>query len=416
MRNLLKNLSHWLGEQPYPSYPDLNRQITIIFLVFVSISIVPFSDHPFYCLVWSTLAGIYFYSLTDSKHNGDKLLLWLSAWFVFLVGLSFISAVNITLLSCLMPSMILMGYLYRGIFGATMGSIYVVFGLLIFWLRTYDESQQFYVWLGACLVGLFFSIVLLFHKQLKRSISARTYKTDTLLRIVSHDVSNSLMIVTGLTEALLENKDLDERTKFGLRKIEKASSNIENIIERVKAIQIMKTEDASECLQAVLVVDVLEDLSSIFETRLNKKGIGFDYEIADLETKVIAEPTTFLNDVLCNLVSNSIKFSEPGGHIKIRVFPKGDKVAIVVEDQGVGMSPQVISELFHRFKVKSRKGTMGEMGTGFGLPITKFLVESYGGCISVESRDKDMGQTSRGTVFTLLLDSVEEANEVSLAG
>jgi signal transduction histidine kinase len=100
-----------------------------------------------------------------------------------------------------------------------------------------------------------------------------------------------------------------------------------------------------------------------------------------------------LNTVVRNLISNSIKFTNEGGLIKLSLKPNGTHVLVSIADTGVGMSGEVIDKLFRLDAKHTTKGTANEKGTGLGLILCKDFVEKNGGKLWVESEE------GRGSVF-----------------
>jgi len=96
--------------------------------------------------------------------------------------------------------------------------------------------------------------------------------------------------------------------------------------------------------------------------------------------------------VIQNLVSNSIKFCNPGGHVVI-FAPEGGGSVIAVRDTGVGVRPDMVPNLFKPEIKTTTPGTAGEKGTGLGLPMCKEILEAHGGAIRVES------EPGKGSVF-----------------
>jgi signal transduction histidine kinase len=114
----------------------------------------------------------------------------------------------------------------------------------------------------------------------------------------------------------------------------------------------------------------------------------------DLPT--IPADTASLSEVFANLIDNAIKYSNEGGAINVIASKKGDFVEIAVEDHGIGMPGNVMSNLFQKF-YRSHRSRETVAGTGIGLYISKAIVESHGGTISVKSED------GKGSTFTVSL-------------
>ena len=110
----------------------------------------------------------------------------------------------------------------------------------------------------------------------------------------------------------------------------------------------------------------------------------------------VAADTASLGEVFGNLIDNAIKYSNEGGAISVSAASKGDYVELSVEDHGIGMPASVVSNLFQKF-YRSHRSRETVAGTGIGLYISKAIVESHGGTISVRSED------GHGSTFTVSL-------------
>lgn len=98
-----------------------------------------------------------------------------------------------------------------------------------------------------------------------------------------------------------------------------------------------------------------------------------------------------------NLISNAIKFSNPGGSIFVNIFDKNDTVEIWVEDTGVGIEAKYLNDIFERFQQVDKSLSRNAEGSGIGLSLVKSIVEMHGGNISVES------EVGKGSIFKIKL-------------
>jgi two-component system, sensor histidine kinase and response regulator len=103
------------------------------------------------------------------------------------------------------------------------------------------------------------------------------------------------------------------------------------------------------------------------------------------------------------VVSNALKFSQPGGTIAITARTDGSELYLSIRDQGIGMPDRVRESLFDFTKSHSRKGTAGEKGTGFGMPLMRKFVLLFGGSVDVVSRDIASHPADHGTEFLIRL-------------
>ena len=108
---------------------------------------------------------------------------------------------------------------------------------------------------------------------------------------------------------------------------------------------------------------------------------------------IVFADTNMLNTILRNIISNAIKFTDYGGFIHIFAEQNNTEVTISISDNGTGISPETVSNLFDITKMHSTKGTANEKGTGLGLLLCKTFVEKHGGRIWVES------ELGKGSVF-----------------
>ncbi|OYX41300.1 hypothetical protein B7Y94_05295 [Candidatus Saccharibacteria bacterium 32-49-12] len=128
---------------------------------------------------------------------------------------------------------------------------------------------------------------------------------------------------------------------------------------------------------------------------------------ADLPT-IAADPAS-LSEVFGNIIDNAIKYSSEGGAINVTAVKKGDFVDITIQDHGIGMPGNVVSNLFQKF-YRSHRSRETVAGTGIGLYISKAIVESHGGTISVQSEE------GRGSIFTISIPTYQSVADKLQAG
>lgn len=124
--------------------------------------------------------------------------------------------------------------------------------------------------------------------------------------------------------------------------------------------------------------------------------------------KIAADPAS-LGEVFGNLIDNAIKYSNEGGAINVSASVKGDTIEIAVEDHGIGMPGNVVSNLFQKF-YRSHRSRETVAGTGIGLYISKAIVESHGGTISVRSEE------GRGSTFIVTIPTYQSVADKLKAG
>jgi signal transduction histidine kinase len=132
-------------------------------------------------------------------------------------------------------------------------------------------------------------------------------------------------------------------------------------------------------------------MAEVIHTVLKTQNVAASIKKIQLESYCNDNIKAFADDdmistVIRNLVSNAIKFTNVEGIIKVNCFYEGESVKVSVEDNGVGMEPDVANNLFVIDKQRTTNGTNNEKGTGLGLIICKDFIEKNGGKISVVSK------------------------------
>lgn len=225
---------------------------------------------------------------------------------------------------------------------------------------------------------------------------------DTLFKVVLHDIANPMQ---GQIWILEKNRSTG-LTPDSMNHLFRLTNMIRDVIAKVRASEAIKSGNLNFDLRPVSLNQCLDDVKLIFEGQLKKKGISLEIKNELPEgTTFIADQNTFTTSVLCNLISNAIKFSTQDSTLCISCFMKNSKVVIEVEDKGIGIPGEMVLGIFDPVKKRSRLGTDGEKGMGYGLPLVKSFMDYFGGSIEVESRSVETHPIDHGTKVTLTLEN-----------
>lgn len=231
-----------------------------------------------------------------------------------------------------------------------------------------------------------------------RQLRQQTAEQQALLRILCHDLRNPVAAVSSILELINDSpEEIPELLPLAGCSIQSALE----LIQHVRDYRNLVDEGQSYAGERVSVTDAFREVLTINQPRAREKGVHLKQEIEG-DPHLIINRVVLVHNILNNLVSNAIKFSEPGGELFIRARPlPGDAGTILlqVEDTGIGMDAATVKHLFDPEKNRSREGTGKETGLGFGMPLVKRYVDLFHGRIEIDSRPKspDSPEGGHGT-------------------
>ena len=232
---------------------------------------------------------------------------------------------------------------------------------------------------------------------------------DRIFSVVAHDLRNPVAAVTGFSELLYDNFDQFpvETQKEYLLQILQGTQRLQNMLENLLIWARSQMKAVKYQPETIRVYDLLEDCIREVKPNLDHKKVQCQLDV-DPPCEVFAD-RAMMHTVFRNLVINAIKFSFPGGTIRITSEAFKNDCHIRVSDEGIGIQPEIQAKLFTANDVVSTPGTTGEQGSGLGLVICKEFLERNHGQISVES-EPGMGSTFVVTLPVTLNDPPTSAS------
>ena len=215
---------------------------------------------------------------------------------------------------------------------------------------------------------------------------------STFLATMSHEIRTPLNGVLGMAQAMAGD-EMSDRQRDRLSVIHRSGEALLAILNDV--LDLSKIEAGKLELEQLEfeLAEVARGAYSAFTALANKKGLSFALDIEQARGRYIGDPTR-LRQILYNLISNALKFTEQG-EIRVVAARSAAGLEISVSDTGVGIAPESLSKLFAKFDQLDSSTTRRFGGTGLGLAICRELAQLMDGEISVES---DLGLGSKFTI------------------
>ena len=238
-------------------------------------------------------------------------------------------------------------------------------------------------------------------EALQSAERASKAKTDFLANM-SHDIRTPMNAIIGITTLMKNELHQPEKLAEHLDKLENSGQLLLGIINDILDMSRIESGKTTLNVEKMNLPQQISQLDSIIRQQAGQRRQTFTVNTHLQHENVLADPNR-LNQVLMNILSNAVKYTPKGGHIRLEMeeLPRNEHFAryrFVVQDDGIGMSADYQKTLFDPFTREERSGTNKVQGTGLGMAITKSIVDLMGGSINVESA------TGKGTRFEVVLE------------
>ncbi|GAB4013539.1 MAG: hypothetical protein Fur0010_10510 [Bdellovibrio sp.] len=222
-----------------------------------------------------------------------------------------------------------------------------------------------------------------------------------LVRVLCHDIANPLSIITSYTARIIKKGPVDPAIQISMaEKIQKASGIIEDLLVRVRNFESLDSKKELHLLP-VYFKHIITESEFLLQEKLKEKNIELIYDQNEIDLWVLAERSSLLNNVMINILTNSIKFSNINSQIEIKVQRVDQLVQVTIRDFGVGMKKQELDQFSMLGQIDTKPGTSGEKGTGLGMSLMKSYMELFKGHVAIQSVSAEDSQNETGTTITL---------------
>ncbi len=248
-------------------------------------------------------------------------------------------------------------------------------------------------------------------------LEAQTQKTqeasDTLkkfLAMFSHELRSPLNSIIGFSELLsAPADDLTPATVSEFMKnINASGRHLQQIINDILDLSKIEAGKMDLHVASYPVSYFRETIERLLSVTMRERGVALTFDLTPEIDELVVDQTRF-KQVLLNLVSNAVKFSNPGGTVTVTLRRVGNDLQFIVKDEGIGIRPEELPLLFKPFRQAQSGRERNREGIGLGLAITRKLVELHGGTIWAES------EWGKGATFTFQIPMVVDATREQIA-
>jgi len=243
-------------------------------------------------------------------------------------------------------------------------------------------------------------------KRYQDALESASRDKTTFISTISHELRTPLNGIVGLSRILLDTDLTAEQEKY-LKTIHVSAVTLGNIFNDIIDMDKIERRKVQLDNQPVDFTSFLADLENLAGLQAQQKGLRFVMEPALPLPHMVKTDGTRLRQILWNLISNAVKFTQKG-QVTVRIaYEKGTMLRFEVEDSGIGIPQEEQDKIFAMYyQVKDSNGGKPATGTGIGLAVSRRLAKSMGGDITVDS------QPGRGSIFTLTIQAPRVAEEV----
>jgi signal transduction histidine kinase len=228
---------------------------------------------------------------------------------------------------------------------------------------------------------------------------------DEFLNLVSHELRNPINTILLLSESLHRSSP-DQKVVRLAQWNQRAASNLTRMVDDLLDSARIATGKLSIERHRFNFMEAVRGATDTMAPAAEAESITFTVK-SDAETIPIQGDRDRLQQVMCNLLGNAIKFTRAGGQVEMSIIQGDEGIELRVIDTGVGIAPEFLPHVFDRF-AQANPNPQRKGGLGLGLALAKYIVEAHGGTIRAFSQGQGQGAT-----FTLILPRGSEINSAA---
>lgn len=244
-------------------------------------------------------------------------------------------------------------------------------------------------------------------EKARQDALAATKAKSLFLSNMSHDIRTPMNAIVGMTAIATAHIDDKEQVQNCLRKIALSGKHLLGLINDVLDMSKIESGKMTLTSEQVSLREVVEGIVSIVQTQVKAKNQNFNVHIDNISSEEVYCDSVRLNQVLLNVLSNAVKYTQDGGSIQFSLYQedsppeKGSayvRTHVIVKDNGMGMEQEFLNHIFDSYVRADSKRVQKAEGAGLGMAITKYIVDAMEGTIDIKS------ELDKGTEIHLTID------------
>lgn len=227
-------------------------------------------------------------------------------------------------------------------------------------------------------------------KRNQEKIHEAVVRRDQFLAMLSHELRNPLGALVTATRLLREGSISAERNERLLDVLSRQSEQMARLLDDLLEASRV-TQDKIELRKRALDLrPIVQDAAEVAREQLQARRIQLELEL-DPQPLVVEGDPARLQQIQANLLNNAAKYTSPGGHVWVSALREGDDAVLSVRDDGVGIPPDTLADVFELFVQSHRTLDRSDGGLGVGLTLVRGLVERHGGTVAAHSEGEGLG-------------------------
>ena len=215
-------------------------------------------------------------------------------------------------------------------------------------------------------------------------------RKDEFLAILAHELRNPLAALSAAARLLSRQAQQPEVTTMACNAVQRQVSHMARLLDDLLDVSRISHGRMQLHMDRVDVREVVRSAVDMVRPQMEAKQHSVHVELGDMDAPVLADGVRLIQ-VVANLLNNSVKYTPPGGRIDVQMTNGRQLVSVVVRDNGIGISPAALDEVFDMFSQAGRTSSEAQGGLGIGLTLVKGLVRLHGGTVRALSQGEGQG-------------------------